>query len=148
HSIYRKSFFEINRSGPNHPDYRRVGDSLVFYNYFLRPARQGSSLQVCEEDKRIAEEVFRSVFDEYRPGAVVFLSKLAFRSWEARSARPISVPVASTPHPGCLHWNRVSSSYGGRRGREVLGEFIKRVWGPAERVAAPDPARVEVSCDP
>jgi hypothetical protein len=142
HSIYRKSFLEINRSGPNYPDYRRVGDVVVFYNYFLRPARQGSSLQVCEEDERVAEEVFRSVFGEYRPAAVVFLSKLAFRSWQVRSAHSISVPIASTPHPGCAHWNRVSSKYGGRRGREVLGEFIKRVWCPAEPIAAPGLGRM------
>jgi len=132
HSIFRKSFLEINQNGPNYPDYCSVGDIVVFYNYYLRPARKGVSLQYERRDEQVAEEVFRLVFDEYRPGAVVFLSKLAFNSWRVSSAHPISVPVVATPHPGCAHWNRVSASYGGKRGRDILGEFIRSVWHPAQ----------------
>jgi hypothetical protein len=140
HSIYRKSFQEINRSGPYYPDYRCVGDIVVFYNYYLRPARYGSSLQVGERDKQVASEVFKAVFEEYRPSAVVFLSKLAYRSWQTCTARSISVPVVATPHPGCAHWNRAIKSSGGKRGREVLGVFISSVWHQAETCAVADTA--------
>lgn len=132
HSIYRKSFLEINKNGPNYQDYCSVADIVVFYNYFLRPGLTGASLQVVEEDRQIANEVFELVFAEYRPSAIVFLSKLAFRSWMTGPARSISVPFAATPHPGCLHWNRVSASYGGKCGREVLGEFIRSIWHPTD----------------
>lgn len=130
HSIYRKSFFEINQSGPKFPDYLHVADIVVFYNYFIRPAKKGISLTVTDQDEQVAEEVFRLVFDKYRPGAVVFLSKLAFQSWKPRFGHLISVPVASIPHPGCAHWNRVNRAYGAKSGREVLGEFIRNVWAP------------------
>lgn len=137
HSIYRLSFQEINRSGPGYPDYRGVGDIVVYYNYFLRPAQTGVSLRADGTDRRIAEEVFRAVCDEYRPGAVAFLSRLAFRSWHATATRPLTVPIVAVPHSGCAHWNRRNPSYGGKSGREVLGDFVSGVWHPGKPSVAP-----------
>jgi hypothetical protein len=124
HSIYRKSFFEINQHGPKYEDYRQVGELVVFYNYFLRPARKGKSLQVTEQDARVAGEVFNSIFGNYRPSAIVFLSKLAHH-WYSCSNLQVSIPIVATPHPGCRYWNRVTLKYGNKRGRDILGEFIK-----------------------
>lgn len=139
HSIYRNSFTEINRCGPGHEDYRRVADSIVFCNYFLRPAVTGDSLCVCEDDARVAKEVLDRIFAEYRPGAIIFLSMLAYRSWRARTADLSTIPHVAIPHPGSHHWNRVSVSYGNRSGRQVLGDFVRELWqprGPDEASAA------------
>jgi len=124
HSIYRKSFLEINQHGPKYSDYRRVGESVVFYNYFLRPAGTGQSLRVTAEDGQIAAEVFKSVLEKYCPSAVVFLSRMAYH-WHARSNYHVSAPVAATPHPGCSHWNRITAKYGNKRGRDILGDLVK-----------------------
>ncbi|HEX3150536.1 MAG TPA: hypothetical protein VHR66_20835 [Gemmataceae bacterium] len=137
HSIFKNSFFEINLHGPKYSDYRGVGEVVVFYNYFLRPALFGKFLQVVNKDKQIAEEVFKLVVDKYCPGAIVFLSKLAFGTWKASAAYPASIPIVATPHPGCAHWNRLS--YGGKKGKEILGEFIKHIWHSAVEDQRLDP---------
>ena len=138
HTIYRNAFVEINRNGPKYPDYRTVGDIIVFYNYFLRPGVFKTSLKVVEEDEIIAEAVFRSVLDEFRPRGIVFLSKLAYRSWQRHATQAIETPLVATPHPGCAHWNRVSKSDGGKRGREILGEFVQNLWRGATSSCASD----------
>lgn len=137
HSIYRNSFRVINQNGPQLPEDGHVGEIIVFYNYFLRPARHGASLRVEKEDERIAKDVFGLMVDEYRPAAVVFLSRLAFRTCEASGALPIAVPVIATPHPGCAHWNRPSVRYGGKSGRELLVDFIKQIWQTTDTIKAP-----------
>lgn len=121
-SIFRNSFQVINDYGPKFQDYRQVADHIVFYNYFLRPAKKGKSLLVKEEDVIIADEVFRVIYDHYQPDAIVFLSRLAYRKF--RATEIVTVPLKATPHPGSAYWNRAASRYGGKRGRDLLSELI------------------------
>lgn len=129
HSIFRKSFTEINKAGPKNSVCGDVGDIIVFCNYFLRPGREGKSIRPVENDEHVANEVFWSIFGEYQPRAVVFLSQLAYQSWAKRPrASEIAVPVINTPHPGCRYWNCPCKTYGGKRGRELLAEFVRLHW--------------------
>jgi hypothetical protein len=129
HSIYKHAFGEINKAGPKYADYRRVGDEVIFYNYFLRPALRGMSLKghIEPEDLAVAREVFLRIFDRYKPSAIAFLSKFAHACSGIDSA--IGIPVVATPHPGCAHWNMVSPAYGNRRGRDILADLVANmVW--------------------
>lgn len=121
-SIFLNSFQVINDFGPQYEDYREVAEEVVFYNYFLRPAKEGKSLCVEETDIIIADEVFREVYHRYEPGAVVFLSRLANRKFRAKEI--VTVPIVATPHPGCAYWNRATKKYRNKNGREILAEFI------------------------
>lgn len=126
HSIYKRAFVEINTNGPKYPDYKDVADEIVYYNYFQRPALYRKSLVVSPKDADIAEQRFHEVVAQYKPAAIVFLSKLAFR-W-CKGQRELGIPVVATPHPGCAHWNRLCKQYEGKRGRDLLGDLVRRLW--------------------
>jgi hypothetical protein len=128
HSIWRNSFLEINEFGPRYADFMRISDDIAFYNFFLRPAFTGDSLIVTPQDIEIANEAFHIHYKTLKPTAVVFLSRLAFNYFQP--ATPISVPVIATPHPGCKWWNKSAQKYGNRRGRDILGDFIKTINWP------------------
>ena len=125
-SIYRNAFREINTYGPKYPDYKDVADEIVYYNFFQRPALYRKSLVVSPKDADIAEQRFHEVVAQYKPAAIVFLSKLAFR-W-CKGQRELGIPVVATPHPGCAHWNRVCKQYEGKRGRDLLGDLVRQLW--------------------
>ena len=122
-SIWKNSFWEINEYGPRFADYKCVADHICSYNFFLRPAVQGKSLIVSRQDVEMANAAFRVHFEKLKPTAIIFLSRLASRHFHNPSS--YAAPVISTPHPGCKWWNKVAKSYGNKRGRDVLADFIK-----------------------
>ena len=123
HSIWSNSFWEINQHGPRYEDYLRLADDIAFYNFFLRPAVDGSSLkyELSSHDIEAANEAFLFHYNRLKPSAVVFLSMLAYD----RCRHTVTVPVIATPHPGCAHWNTVRAKYDDRRGRDILADFIR-----------------------
>ncbi len=123
HSHFRNVFKVINDYGPAYADYKRVADDIAYYNFFLRPALEGASLDVVLQDIEIANEAFLEHYETLKPTAVVFLSMKAHGSFQ--HSLPPSVPVLATPHPSRLWWNRVAAEYGNRRGRDILADFIK-----------------------
>lgn len=128
-AIWRNAFSEINTRGPRYGDFRQVADEIVFCNFFLRPGQTSESLRVTSQDRRVANEVFRIVFETYQPSAVAFVSRLAYGCCE--SADAIGVQVVAAPHPGCPHWNRVSPKYNNKRGRDALGDLAASIrWRP------------------
>jgi hypothetical protein len=114
---------EINEHGPRYEDYRRVADDIAFYNFFLRPAIKGKSLTVSDSDVEFANRAFHIHYDRLKPTAVVFLSTLARR--HLHLSKPLGVPVITTPHPGCVWWNRKATKYDGKRGRDILADYLK-----------------------
>jgi len=128
HSIYRNPFWEINEYGPRYADYRLVADDIAFYNFFLRPAVDGGSLEqeLSSKDIEMANEAFSAHYEALRPTAIVFISRLARNCCTAS----LTIPVYATPHPGCPHWNSVCATYENRRGRDILGDFIKTTNWP------------------
>ena len=42
HTHFRNAFRVINEYGPAYSDYKRVADDIAYYNFFLRPALQGT----------------------------------------------------------------------------------------------------------
>jgi hypothetical protein len=123
HSIWRNSLSEINQFGPNYSDYTCVADDVAFYNFFLRPAFTGDSLEVKPPDVEFANEAFVVHCEKLKPTAVIFLSILARN--HLRPLPSMSIPIIATPHPGCKWWNTKTSKYGNRRGRDILADYIK-----------------------
>ncbi len=72
HSIWRNSFSEINQFGPSYSDYKRVADDIAFYNFFLRPAFTGDSLEVKPQDTEFANEAFIGHCEKLKPTASHF----------------------------------------------------------------------------
>lgn len=127
HSIWRNSFSEINEFGPTYSDFTRVADDIAFYNFFLRPAFTGDSLDITAQDVKIAGEAFSAHYKALKPTAIIFLSRLAYNHF--CPTEPISVPIIATPHPGCKWWNKEARKYGNKKGRNILGDFIKTtIW--------------------
>ncbi|HWY30600.1 MAG TPA: hypothetical protein VNX46_07610 [Candidatus Acidoferrum sp.] len=123
HIIWSNALWEINEHGPRYTDYTYVADDVAFYNFFLRPGLEGESLAVETEDVQLANETFDIHFESLKPTAVVFLSSLARYHFQLPAI--CSVPIISTPHPGCQWWNRVALKYGNRRGRDILADFVR-----------------------
>lgn len=143
HSIYSNPFWEINEYGPHYVDYRLVADDIAFYNFFLRPALDGDSLEheLSIMDTEMANEAILLHCRTLQPTAVVFLSMLARNCCNA----VLDIPIVATPHPGCSHWNSVRQKYGNKRGRDLLGEFVKTTnWArapiPTDSNSEPCPA--------
>jgi len=130
HTHFRNAFRVINDFGPRYDDFTRVADDIAYYNFFLRPALEGTSLDVCAQDVAIANEAFITHFTKLQPTAVIFLSMKAFG--EFHHSLPEAVPVVATPHPSRPWWNRVAETYGYRRGRDVLADFITKKWSVSE----------------
>lgn len=128
HWIWKNAFEVINNAGPQHPEAREVADDVAFVNFFLRPApKKGGSLKghLTEEDVELANTVFAMRLEQLAPSAVVFVSRLAHQCFQP--AVPLTVPVISTPHPTCRWWNSKSRRYGGKRGRDVLTDFVVKL---------------------
>jgi hypothetical protein len=134
HSIWKNALWEINEYGPRYTDYTCVADDIAFYNFFLRPAIHGDSLAVTPQDVQLANEAFVVHFESLKPSAVVFLSTLARNRFHAPTT--CSVPVVSTPHPGCQWWNHVARKYGNRRGRDILADFVRSFDWPQSAIPA------------
>ncbi len=128
HSIWRNSLREINEYGPQYADYTGVAEDIAFYNFFLRPAPEGKSLAVSARDVDYANEAFCAHQNALQPTAVVFLSRLAYKHFHPPAQ--CSVPVISTPHPGCAWWHRSAQNRGNKSGREILTDFVQTLNWP------------------
>lgn len=129
-SIFRNAFQVINTYGPNLKKFCDVSDYVVFYNFFLRPAKYGKSLKVKEQDCIHANDVFKLVYQKYQPDAVVFLSRLAGKK-HFQLREMVAVPLVVTPHPSCAWWYRRPKPKNGKEqknGKELLGDFVQKVF--------------------
>lgn len=126
HSIWKNSLTVINDAGPRYPDFTLACDHIAFCNFFLRPARQGLSLEVKEADIEWANLRLRHILTQYQPDGLVFVSALASSKWQ--ESAELSIRTATTPHPSSSWWNRTSKKYGGRKGREILADFTETIW--------------------
>jgi len=133
HSIWKNSLWEINAGGFRHDNYLRAGGSIAAYNFFLRPAEEGCSLNVEPEDVQMANEAFAFHCSVLKPAAVIVLSRLAARHIHNMP----DIPAVVTPHPGSAWWNRQSGRYGGLRGRDLLARFVAGLdWTGGEEPSA------------
>jgi len=135
HGIWKYGYREINRWGPVLMDYRSVFRFTVFYNFYLRPANQGKSFNLlCKPlDIEIANIYFNFMFEQYKPNGIVFLSRFAFDTCDLKNK--LSVPIGGAPHPTCQWWNKKSGKYGGRLGRELVGDGMKGMdWSWANKL--------------
>ncbi len=131
HWIWKNAFEVINAAGPRYSDFREVAKDVAFLNFFLRPAPvKGGSLGgfLKPEDIERANAAFAMHLERLAPTAIVFMSRLARRRFQP--AASFDIPIASTPHPTCHWWNRASKRYGGKRGRDVLTEFVAGLGWP------------------
>jgi hypothetical protein len=120
-SIWRNSFRVINEHGPRHDDFVEVAEDLSFYNFFLRPARTGVSIQMTPVDVDIANDAFAHWCHALQPTAIVFLSALAHRALRRTT---VVQPISVVPHPASQWWYRSSKAYGGKSGRATLAECV------------------------
>ena len=124
HSIYRNIAWELNKLGLGYTDYRDSFEHTIYLNYFQRPAYEGKSLIPYPEDTTIANEVLEWIVEEEKPELICFTSALAGRS-AYTTLKDMNIPYVVTPHPGCAWWNRTAKSYGNKRGRDLLVDFLK-----------------------
>lgn len=131
HWIWKNSFEVINDAGPQYAEAREVVHDVAFVNFFLRPApMRGGSLagHLTGVDIEFANAAFAMHLERLVPTAVVFLSRLAYRSF--RPAASLSVRVVSAPHPTSHWWNRKAKIYGGKRGRDILAGLVVDLGWP------------------
>lgn len=131
HWIWKNAFEVINDHGPKHAAAREVANDIAFLNFFLRPARTSKSLawHLTDEDVAKANEAFAIHVAHLAPSAIVLVSRLAKRCFQPVT-RP-TMPITATPHPSSHWWNRSSKRYGGKRGRDILAEFVAGLGWPA-----------------
>lgn len=133
HSIWKNSLWEINVGGFQYANYLDAGERIASYNFFLRPAEEGCSLNVDAEDIRVANEAFAYHCGVLKPTAVIILSRLAAHHIQAMP----DIPAVVTPHPGSAWWNRQADCYGGLRGRDLLARFVAGLeWSQGENPPA------------
>jgi hypothetical protein len=134
YSMFRNPIRMINDHGPRCQSCETVAEEIVFYSYFKRPAFNKSSLIACAQDVEIAERHFLAMVARYRPKAIVFLSRKAYSHCQHAGTLPL---VVVTPHPCCVHWNRVAKAYGGTKGSEILAGFVAKMWQKDALLDAP-----------
>ena len=129
HVIWKRAFHEINANGPQYGNYCDVAQHVATYNFFLRPADEGVSIAPHCSDVAIANAALQDHCIRLRPTAIVILSSLVSR--HVAEPPTCEIPMTWTPHPGCRWWNTPAKRYKGKRGREVLAEFIRGIWARA-----------------
>ena len=141
HWIWKNAFEVINDAGPGYPEAREIANDVAFVNFFLRPApERGGSVawHLTDEDVELANTAFSMRLEQLAPTAIVFVSSLGYRRFQP--AVPLTVPVISTPHPTSQWWNRKAKCYGGKRGRDVLSDFVATLnWPRAGVRSLPSP---------
>ena len=108
-----------------------MAKDVAFVNFFLRPApEKGGSLawHVTDKDVEVANAAFAMRLEQLAPSAIVFVSSLAYRWFQPVAS--LAVPIIGTPHPTSQWWNRKAKRYGGKRGRDVLGDFVSTLKWP------------------
>lgn len=81
---------------------------VAFYNYFLRPAKTGLSLDLTEADKLKAYEHITTLVAILQPTHLAFVSKLSYHAfWELHKENPqfYRREIFGTAHPDCSWWN-------------------------------------------
>lgn len=132
-SIYRNVEFAIQElltsEGLPADNYLRY---VAFYNYFLRPAKTGLSLDLTESDEKKAYEHLVILVEILQPTHLAFVSKLAYYAfWNFHRENPqfYRREIFGTAHPGCRWWNSVHGhDYWGEKSRMTSREwFLERV---------------------
>ena len=129
HRMYRNLAYELEPFGVHLARQGTPMEHCLFYNYFQRPAEEeGDSINVCEQDEKVAAEVFAWVCQEFMPDLIAFVSKKAAHyAWS--SCPDMTIPSITTPHPACAWWNRTAKAYDGLRGRELLTNHLRdQAW--------------------
>lgn len=126
HWIWKNAFETINAAGPKYADYASVAGDVAFYNFFLRPAKRGLSLECRPEDEALANEAFSLHYENLQPSCVIFLSVLARRHFRATPG----VKVIATTHPSSAWWNRTARTRGNRSGRQILHDYVATTRWP------------------
>jgi hypothetical protein len=133
-TIYRNIEKAILESGFSPP----LSDNLFrytgFFNYFLRPAKEGVSLERENSDKEKAYENFKSLQQMIGFEYVVFTSRLAyfdFKWYYDRDDTFANLHFIGVPHPSSTWWNRKSAQYQDEEGNQLTGKesvlfFIKK----------------------
>lgn len=132
HWIWKNAFEVINDVGPRYAEARQVADDIAFVNFFLRPGREGASVawDLTDQDIELANLAFAAHLERLAPTAVAFVSRVAHHHLRSSIALPPLNIV--TPHPSSHWWNREAKRYGGKRGRDLLAEFVARLdWSAA-----------------
>lgn len=103
-------------------DVARASEYIAFSNFFIRPAYTGSSLHVKKKDIEMANEAFQQNIELIKPDAAVFTSSLAFNNLDKSNLG--SIKLLRTPHPSSQWWNRIAKTYGGKKGYQMLEDFL------------------------
>ena len=130
-SIHETLPKEINNNGPHLSNAIDLVKHLAFYNFYLRPARQfkhPTQLVPTPLDVEYANAAFSYWVRALNPSAIAFVSRNAWNYLD--KSRLPSVPCVSAPHPMRPHWNRRCKKYGGKTGRELFADFIKKLPWP------------------
>ncbi|TXF89250.1 hypothetical protein FUA23_10895 [Neolewinella aurantiaca] len=132
-SIYRNVEYAIKEllEGEDLPtnNYLRY---TAYYNYFLRPAKTGLSLDLTAEDKTQAYNHLVALVGILQPTHLAFVSKLAYRAfWDFHQESELFFihDVFGTAHPGCRWWNSIHKhDFWGEKERMTSRDwFLKRV---------------------
>lgn len=103
----------------------------AFYNYFLRPAYNNGKtkgFRPQQIDREVAGEALVGIINCVNPDLVVFLSKLAFLSFEnylkSKSITFEDVKIEQVSHPSSPWWNR----WNGVLGKAKLKDILRNYW--------------------
>ncbi|SER19125.1 hypothetical protein [Neolewinella agarilytica] len=105
---------------------------VAYYNYFLRPAKTGLSLDLTPQDRLRAYEHIVALVDILQPTHLAFVSKLSYNAfWKFHGESPkfYRREIFGTAHPGCPWWNAVHNhDYWGEKDRMTSRAwFLRRV---------------------
>lgn len=117
HQIHRQIYSALKSLDLNY-------ENIAFYNYFQKPALSGRSLKPTEYDKTVAYQVLNDIVNILSPTIVIFTSKKAFKSFEAKNVNNFKANY--TCHPTCKWWT-ISSNVYKKGGKQKMIELINEI---------------------
>ena len=117
HPIHKNILSALKK---NNLDY----NNIAYYNFFLKPAKFRTTLNLTEKDIEVANDVIKKIINILTPRIIIFVSKKAYLNYHNRESKSFYVQ-----HPTCHWWYKKSTNqklYGKEKFVDIISKNIEK----------------------
>lgn len=129
-SYFMFTRFELTRN-KKHRIHKNIGkhinySEIAYYNFFLRPAFNKSSINVKPIDKEFANIAFKIIVETICPKKIIFVSRKSFDSLNIEHKNAYKDKIFHCVHPNSIWWNKPMKKYNGLKGKEIFKSILEK----------------------